>query len=306
MRPLLAAAASLLLAYSVRGESYTVRIQETALIEIPGATAAYTTNPLIADVTIAGAGRLSVTGHSSGTTQLMVITAGGMQTYLIRVASSPPSTARPGAGAPLTRYEGRYSSGAARLQNAIDIATDADAAGGQRRTELHVLHIHDLRSAPGESSDTIPSIYYRHTNRDREWTLLDETVDVSRMTVSNTQVRGLHLRQGPLELHGGYASTTMYDGFFLPSERRWVGGAGYAFDARSIRWTPSVYGFFSAPPGTAARRGVVGALTAEHRQGETLFVRGDVGISGTLAAAGEVRYLSPRNQVRAFLSFSWL
>ena len=96
MRLFFFVAASLLVAHAVRGESFTVRIQETVTIEIPGATAVYTTNPLIADATLAGAGRVTITGQSSGTTQLMVITASGSQSYLITVAQpSLPSTARP-------------------------------------------------------------------------------------------------------------------------------------------------------------------------------------------------------------------
>jgi cell division septation protein DedD len=298
VKPFLFVAASLLLAHAIRGESFTVGVQETTTIEIAGATAAYTTNPLIADVTT-GAGRLTITGHTSGTTQLMVITASGTQSFLITVAvPSLPSAYRPEAGAPLSRYDGLYSSSSARLQNALDYFTN----DGKRRSEFHVLHIHYLHAASDQTSDAIAQIFYRVTTPSRELTLLDAMVDVSRMTISNTQVRGLHLRQGPLELHGGYASSTTYDSFFLPVQHRWVGGAGYDIDVGSIRWTPSVYGFFSQPAGTAARRGVVGALTAEHREGDTLFVRGDVGVSRSIAAAGEIRYNSSRSQLRAFLS----
>ncbi|MGZ8867151.1 MAG: SPOR domain-containing protein, partial [Thermoanaerobaculia bacterium] len=59
---------------------------------------------------------------------------------------------------------------------------------------------------------------------------------------------------------------------------------------------------FSEPPGTAARRGVVAALAAQYEEGDRLFVRGDVGVSRSLAASGEIRYLSPRNRFRALLS----
>lgn len=299
MRILLAVVA-LLWAQTVFAESFTVRIQETAIVDIPGATAAFTTNPDIADVTVPRAGQLSVTGHSAGTTQLMVVTAYGTQAFLIKVAAAPSPAAirRPEQGVPAARYEGRYSSDAARIQNSVDVVTYKD----EGRSEFHVLHVHDLHGGPGRPRDALGSIFYRHTTPDREWTLLDSMVDVSRITVSNTQIRGLHLRQGPLELHGGYASAAMYDRFFFPTERRWVAGAGYDIDRGSIRWTPSVYGFFSEPDGTAARRGVAGALAAEYRPGDHLFVRGDVGISRSVAAAGEIRYVSRHDQFRAFLS----
>ncbi len=299
MKALLAVTACLLFTHAVRGESFTVRVQETATIEIDGATAAYTTNPAIAEVTIASKGRLSLTGRSSGTTQLVVITAAGTQTFLITIAAPVlPPVVRAEAGAPQGRYEGRYSSASSQMQNSVDLVTHH----GERISQFHVLYLHDLRALPGQPSDAIASIFYRDTTPTRQLTLLDETVSLSRMTIGNTSVRGLHLKEGPLELHAGYASSTRFDDFFLPTQRRWVGGAGYGIDVASTRLTPSVYGFFSQPAGTAARRGVVGALSAEHRDGDTLYLRGDVGVSRSLAASGEVRYNSPRDQFRALLS----
>ena len=298
MRTLAAIAACSLLAQGGWAESYTVRVQETAIVEIAGATAAYTTNPDIADVAIPSAGRVAVTGHSSGTTQLVVITASGTQTFLITVATPAHAPAAPEAGASRARYEGRYSSGTARLQNAVDVTTH----DGDRQSDFHVLHIHDLRTFPGESSDVLASIFYRNSAPGRVWTLLDDMVDVSRTTISNTQVRGLHLTAGALELHGGFASSALYDGLFLPTDRRWVAGGGYGIDRGGIRWTPSVYAFFSEPARTTARRGVVAALSAEHRDGDTLLMRADVGVSRSIAANGEVRYVSPRAQFHMFLA----
>jgi hypothetical protein len=299
VKSLLAVAACLLFANAARGEGHTVRVQETAIIEIAGATAAYTTNPAIADVTIAALGHVSVTGRSSGTTQLVVITAGGTQTFLITIAAPIlPPVIRAVAGAPLGRYEGRYASGSGQLQNTVDLVTH----DGERTSQFHVVHVHDLRAAPGQPSDAIASIFYRYTTPTRRLTLMDETVDLSRMTISNTPVRGVHLKEGPLELHAGYASSAMFDDFFLPAGRRWVAGAGYGIDSGSTRWTPSVYGFFSQPAGTAARRGIAGALSAERRDGDTLFLRGDLGVSRSLAASGELRYTSGREQFRALLS----
>ncbi len=301
MKLLLAIVACLLTAHAVRAESYTVEVQETATIDLAGATSAWTTNPDIADVTMAGPGRVSVRGHSSGTTQLVVLTASGTQAFLIRVSAlSRPLAARPAAGEPLARYEGRYSSGAARLQNTLDVITSDDEKG--RRSEFHLLHIHDRLSGSGDPADSIASMFFRSIRPGRTLTLLDEMVDESRMTISNTQVRGLHLQQGPLVLHAGYASSAMYDGFFIPTERRWVAGAGYDLDAGSVRLTPSAYGFFSRPARTAARRGAVGALTAEYSQDDRLYLRGEAGLSRSLAAAGEVRYLTARGRLAASFS----
>ena len=133
MKPFLAVAVWLLCAYALRGESFTVRVQETASIEMAGATAAYTTDPLIADVITAAPGLLSVTGHSSGTTQLVVISAGRTQAFLITVAALPlPSAAAPAAGAPLARYDGLYSSGTRRVPKPWLVGISFSATFGSR------------------------------------------------------------------------------------------------------------------------------------------------------------------------------
>jgi hypothetical protein len=293
-------AIALSVAHAAHGESVTVHIQETVAIEILGATAAYTTNPDIADVTLARAGLLSVTGHSAGTTQLMVVTISGVQSFLITVASASSRGApRPDAGAPLTFVESRYSSDIGRVQSSIDVVLP----GVARRSEFHILHVHDLDGEDHRFGDGIASIFYRHITPTRELTLLDDLVNVSPLTVSNTQVRGLHLTSDALELHAGYASSTRYEDLFLPVDRRWVAGAGYAIDAGSIRLVPSLYGFFTEHAHTGARRGMVGSLTAEHRRGDTLFVRAEIAASRSVAAAGEIRLSTARHQLRASLFF---
>ncbi|MEO8379738.1 MAG: SPOR domain-containing protein [Acidobacteriota bacterium] len=294
------AAACLLWTLPAWGESLTVRVQESATIELAGATAAYTTNPVVADVSIVSPGVLSVIGNSSGKTQLVVVIGGRPQLFVITVAAPiAPLLARPEPGAPQVRYEGRYSSASTRTQNTIDVVSTNES----RRSQVHILHIHDLRAEAGQPRDVLASIFYRYTTPGLDLTLLDAIVDVSPVTVRNAQLRGLHLRNGALEVHGGYASPTLYDSFFLPTERRWAGGVGYDIESGQTRWTPSVYGFFSAPDGTYARRGVVAAIAAEHVRGDELLARIDVGMSRSIAAAGELRYRSPRGQVRALFSF---
>ncbi|HWW61604.1 MAG TPA: pilus assembly protein N-terminal domain-containing protein, partial [Thermoanaerobaculia bacterium] len=293
-------AIALSVAQAAQGESVNVHIQESVTLEILGATAAYTTNPAIADVTMTGAGRLSVIGHSAGTTQLMVVTISGVQSFLITVASAvtrgPP---RGDAGTPLTLMEGRYSSGIARVQSSVDILRP----GVGSRSEFHILLVHDLDDQSTGQADGIASIFYRYNTPRRKLTLLDDLVDVSPLTVGNTQVRGFHLTGDALELHAGYASSTRYDDLFLPLDRRWVAGAGYAIKAGSIRLVPSVYGFFTDRANTAARRGVVGALSGEYRRGDVLFARAEIGASRSIAAAGEIRLSTARNQLRASLFF---
>ena len=297
MKRLFLAAAIVLLAHGAGAETFTVRVGETETIEIPGATAAYPIDPTIADASVTRPGIVSVTGRAAGTTQVIAVTPTGTKAYLITVGAAIPARvpAAVTAGAPIARVESRYSSSSGQLQNAFDVfLTDGD-----RRSQLHLLNVHYLRDTFGRSTNAFPSVFYRVTSPGREWILLDDVVDLSPLTIRSTQLRGLHLRQGPWELHGGYAASSLYEDLFLPADRRWVAGGSYALDRGSVRWIPSVYGFFSEPEQTAARRGVVASLAAEHRRGDALFARGEVAVSRSPAASVQLRYQSPDDLLRA-------
>jgi cell division septation protein DedD len=286
----------ILLAPFARAENVTVRVDETVTIEIPGATAAYAIDPLIADVSTPGAGRVSITGRSAGATQLIAVTAGGSQAFLINVAASHPVTTRPriAAGVPVGTYDANYSSGSSQLRNSVDVFTTE----GERRSQFHLLHIHFFGNRFGRDSNALPSMFYRLTTPSRSLTLLDDLVDVSPVTIRSTQVRGIHLMNRGLELHAGYAASTLYEDFFLPADRRWLAGASYGIERGYIRWVPGVYGLFSEPRNSAARRGVIGSLAAEHREGLTFFARGEIAVSRSVAAAADILYDTNRDHLR--------
>jgi hypothetical protein len=295
------AAAAVLFARIASAENVTLRVAETVTIEIAGTTAAYAVDPAIADVTTASGGRVTITGRSAGTTQIIAITASGTRAYLITIAA--PAAQRLPAGlaanAPVARADIRYAGGAHQVQSSFDIFT----TDGERRSQFHLLNVHYLADSFGRPPNAIPSIYYRTTSGRRELTLLDDIIDLSPLTVRSTQVRGVHLLDGPLELHAGYAASTMYEDLFLPADRRWMASAGYAIDRGRFRWIPSAYAFLSEPRGTAARRGAVASLATEYRDGDALFARGEMAVSRGVAGSGEVRYQTERDQLRGRLFY---
>lgn len=273
-----------------RAENYTVRVGEETTIDVDGATAAYAIDPLLVDVATAGAGHIVLTGRSTGSTQLVAVTASGTKAFLVRVgpprtiAAAPRSAAN--GGQPLARYDARYSSDARQLQNTFDVFT----RDGDRRTNIHLVNVHYFRERFDRDANAFPSAWYRVTTPERQVTFLDDFVDVSPLTLRNTQVRGFHLEQRNLELHAGYAAATMYEDVFLPSDRRWTAGAGYRIVRGNTTWIPTLYGFFSEPENTSARRGAVASLIAEHRIGDAFFARGEIGVARSAGASAELRY----------------
>jgi cell division septation protein DedD len=279
-------------------ENYTVRVGEQTTIEVPGATAAYAIDPLFVDVAAAGGGNIVLTGRSTGSTQLIAVTAAGSKAFLVtvgppRAIAAAPRTRTDGSQ-PLGRYEARYSSDARQLQNVFDVFTrDAD-----RRTHVHLLNVHYFRDRFDRSANAFPSAWYRVTTPERTLTILDEFVDVSPLTLRNVQLRGVHLEQRNLELHAGYAAATMYEDVFLPSDRRWTAGAGYRIVRGDTTWIPTLYGFFSEPRDTSARRGVVASMIAEHRRGEAFVARAEIGVARSAGGSAELRYDTARDRAR--------
>jgi cell division septation protein DedD len=300
MRRFAVAAVAVLLARIACAENVTLRVAETVTIEIAGTTAAYAVDPAIADVTTASGGRVTITGRSAGTTQIIAITASGTRAYLITIAAATQATpAALATNTPIARADVRYAGGAHQVQSSFDVFT----TDGERRSQFHLLNVHYLTDSFGRSTNAIPSIYYRTASGRRELTLLDDLIDLSPLTVRSTQVRGVHLLDGPLELHAGYAASTMYEDLFLPADRRWMASAGYAIDRGRFRWIPSAYAFLSEPRGTAARRGAVASLATEYRNGDALFARGEMAASRGVAGSGEVRYQTERDQLRGRLFY---
>jgi len=291
----------LLIALSASADNFTVRVQETATIEISGVTAAYAIDPSIADVSVLSGGRVTVTGRTAGTTQLIGVTANGTRSFLITVAARV-STQVPRAVAshqPIARAESRYASDSGQMQNSFDAFTnDVD-----RQSQFHLVNIHRFRNSFGQSTDALPSVFYRITSPRRSITFLDEIVDTSPVTIHSTQVRGFHYLDRSLEIHAGYAATSMYDDLFLPSGRRWLASAAYGIGFGNVRLIPSLYVFLSEPSGTAARKGVIGSLAAEKRIGETLFARGEIAMSRSPAGSAEIRYNDDANVLRARASY---
>src|SRR5438270_9580183 len=125
MRRFLVAAAATLLARFACADNVTVRVAETVTIEIAGTTAAYAVDPAIADVTTAAGGRVTITGRSAGTTQIIAITATGTRAYLITIAAAAarPLPAALAANAPIARADIRYAGGAHQVQSAFDVFT---------------------------------------------------------------------------------------------------------------------------------------------------------------------------------------
>ncbi|MGH9523302.1 MAG: hypothetical protein ACRD3E_12315, partial [Terriglobales bacterium] len=211
------------------GQSATVVYQKTIDVSVPGATAAYTLDPLNADASAAN-GIVRITGKGPGSATVMVVTADGVRTLAVTVLQPPPSY--PAGFVPPTlitnygengTYEFRYSSDPSQWQNNLDLIWH----NGSRRTQLRINNANLF--SPSGSELTFPTVSYSYSSATRAFTVLDDEVNNSSLTVNDTLIRGFHYRQGGWDFHSGVTSQTSFREFLLAANTEAVGGISRSF-----------------------------------------------------------------------------
>src|SRR4051812_7647808 len=175
----LAQIATLLLALGqlAVGQSASVVYLKSIQVAVPGATAAYSLDPLNADAA-ASNGLVTITGKVPGKAKVMVVTPDGVRALEITILQPPPSY--PAGFVPPSiissygnngTYEFRYSSDPSQFQNNLDMVW----RNGSRRTELRVSNANLLQPDAG-SHISFPNLSYSYASPRREFVLLDQNV----------------------------------------------------------------------------------------------------------------------------------
>lgn len=274
--------------------AFTVEVNHSQTISMFGITAAWAIDTSIVDVALQQ-GNVILFGRAPGKTQLVVFGVTGQHSYELTVTPRPgmgtiaPQSASAGNGS----AEIRYSSAARELQSTVTIAREEK----NKRTEAGVRTIYHPTSPIGDRAQTsIASAYYRLFTRGRELTLLDRDVDHSPLTLESTPLRGIHYLDDHWRLHAGYTAYATYRSFLIPVDRQLVAGGGYAVHTspRST-FTPT----FFAYPG----KGSVASLLYDYQDGDRLAMRGEVGYSNGLGAAGEIAFHDDNDRVQASIRY---
>ncbi|MEA2571663.1 MAG: hypothetical protein QOI24_3664 [Acidobacteriota bacterium] len=294
MNRTLAIAAILLAIASVAAAAdytLTIAVGESTAIDLAGATAAYAIDPVIADASLARGG-IAVIGRSSGSTQVVVVTPAGTRTILVTVRSRAQSP-KPGSDAASPQqgtYEVRYASAGQQIQTAVGLIRDEN----NRREEVQVQTSTSLGERfAGEPASVIRSATYRITTPRRELTFFDSALHHSPLTIDDTIVRGIHLRQDGWRLHAGYTMNASFGSLLLASERDLIVGGGYEFRLSSrSRLMPSVFIY-------PDQHGSVASLLYDYRRDEILEASAELAYGGALGASGHLVWNGASNRIRA-------
>jgi len=266
-------------------QSVTLEYEQVVTRVMPGATAA-----LSLDASRVGAsvhdGLVTLIGHAPGSTNVVVVC--GDETITLRVdVGEPPVTVLPGMRTSNGRsggsgyYEAGYGSDPGLLHGRLFLSR----RDGERSTELTLGGAAPL--GDGTSSPfSIPQASLTLRSPGRELTLLDRTISNSPLTVSQSNVRGLYLREGPWQVNAGYSFFGTFEHLLLPTDKEAVAGVAYhkALTPQSSL-TPNLF-YFDGP--VESRRGMLGTLLYEMRTPSDLRVAAELAGSRSLGAALEI------------------
>src|SRR5689334_22088721 len=269
----------------------TVPYQKSTTFPVAGATAAYSLDGSIAEATVTSE-VIEIYGKAPGTTHVIVVTSGGVQSFSITVPQPPPMLppnfiAQQNENGESGSYEFRYTSDPAQVTNAFEFKRSQ----GDSFNRFQLFNANLLR----KSSDSVigfPLAAYEIKRPNRDVTFLDENVSHSPLTLDGYMVRGLHFTQGAWEFHGGVTSVATFQGLFLATDPEKLAGISRRF---TLSKTRSIFGnlyYFSNPANTrpAAKDGAMGSVAYEYRPSDNFHLLSEIGISRGVAFASQARY----------------
>jgi hypothetical protein len=282
------------------GEALRLELRDTIAILQPGATAAFSVDPSVAEASARG-GRVTITARSVGSTTISVVTPTSILSLPV-VVVSPPGRMAFDLGSASRRWtllQGYYESSTARLTDSLEMVDGSD----ERTLRAYAVNVTRLDDNPGSDLDprsAMPFMSLEWRGPRHELVLLDKTVYHSPLTLNGTTVRGVHARAAGFELHGGVTSPVLYQDVFLSAHREVVLGASYEHKVGRSSFVPSVYGYPSEPL-TGGSDGAMGSMLYRyHSWDQRLQLRGELGWGGEFGAAGELSYDGARQ--RAWIS----
>jgi len=269
-------------ASDARAQAVTLEYQQVVIRTMPGATAAFSLDPSRVGAS-ARNGEVTLVGRAPGAASVIVVVGDRTESLQVLVADAP-SVVLPGMwGADPQNagggdFEVRYGSDPSLLQGHLRFLRRE----GDRSTELLLGNAAPLDNAVG-ARFSIPVAAFTIRAPGRELTLMDRAVSNSALTVSRSNIRGLHVRQGPWQVHAGYSFFGNFEHLLLPTNKESVAGIGYrySFTPRSSL-TPNIYYFDVAAD--RRRTGLLGTLRYELAPATNAKIAAELGLGRAVHA----------------------
>jgi hypothetical protein len=278
----------------------SVGYQKRISLPVAGATAAYSLDANVAEATAAN-GVVEIVGKAPGSTSIVVVTAAGVQTLAVTVPMPPPvlppgfePPERPDSGE-TGAYEFRYNSDPSQITNSLELKRTQ----GQSFTRMQVVNANLFSAGSSTSVVGFPFLAYQISRPNTDITFVDKNVGNSPLTLDGFLVRGLHVREGPWEFHGGFTSIATFQGLFLTTDREYTAGVSRLFRLDPANSLEANAYYFQNPESQRliAGNGAVGSLVYRLKLTDKGHFLAELGVSHGLGFAARGLYDDKRNHL---------
>lgn len=288
-------------AVAVQGQApLFIGYQKTVQISVAGATAAYSLDSTIAEAGVSN-GVVEITGKSPGTTNIEIVTEAGVQTLAVNVPVPPPILP-PGFEPPERAqfgesgsYEFRYNSDPGQITNSVELKR----VQGQSFNRFQMVNANLFSAGSSTSFVGFPLLSYEISRPRRDYTFVDQMVSNSPLTLDGYLVRGLHVRQGDWQFHGGFTSIANFQGLFLSTDREYLGGISRSFKIDDSSGIQANFFYFQNPDSQqlVARNGAIGTVAYRYALKDKARLLTEWGFGRGVAFAARGGYDDEKNHV---------
>jgi Carboxypeptidase regulatory-like domain len=279
-----------------------VGFQKRVEIALAGATAAYSLDPYIADATATG-GIVEIFGKAPGTTHIVIVTNAGVQSLTVSV--TPPASALPPGMQPEGSqsgetgvYEFRYNSDPGQITNGLEVKRSQ----GQSFDRVQIVNATLLSTASSTSTVGFPLLSYEINRVRTDYTFLDQMVSNSPLTVDGFLVRGVHVRVGDWQFHGGFSSVATFQGLFLATDPEYVAGLSRNLQLDSRQSLQANLYYFQNPSHQQlANTGGLGTIAYRYNQKDKASFLAELGAGHGMALAAKGTFDDEKNHIIASL-----
>jgi hypothetical protein len=225
----------------------------------------------------------------------VVVVDGEAKTYALEISAPPvPAAARAtAASASSALWDASYSSETGRLSTSVDSA----ARQGSRTTRVSATNVTQLGATRSDVRSSVAAATFEIGTPARRFTLFDQFVRSSRLTLDGSRVRGAHYHDAAFDLHAGLSSPLLYRSVVLPARPDAVIGGSFTKHRGTFAFGPSMYWYPNISRFGGARGVAAGArLAHETRDGRFRF-GSEAAYGSALAGAADLAYDTPTQHV---------
>ena len=288
-------------AVAVQGQApLSVGYQKQVQIPVSGATAAYSLDSSIAEAS-ASKGVVEIMGKSPGATNIVIVTQAGAQALAVVVPAPPPVLApdfEPPERAQFGEsgsYEFRYNSDPGQITNSLELKR----VQGQSFDRFQMVNANLFSTSASTSFVGFPYLSYEISRPKRDYTFLDQMVGNSPLTLDGYLVRGMHVREGDWQFHGGFTSIATFQGLFLSTDREYTGGVSRSFKIDDSSSIQANFYYFQNPDSQqlVARNGAIGTVVYRYALKDKARLLTEWGFGRGVAFAARGGYDDESNHV---------